>query len=79
MPAIKSDGTVLQTKEAQALAPFHWENPNSAGLLSSAGFYVGVGVPGSSLGTGNEFYFRLDGAGGTRVYHKEGGSWVGIV
>lgn len=43
-------------------------------------FYAGSGAPSNALGSNGSFYFRSDGtaAGATAVYHKEGGSWVGL-
>jgi hypothetical protein len=40
----------------------------------------GVGAPASSAGQNGDFYFRSDGTSANfRLYHKESGSWVGVI
>jgi hypothetical protein len=54
---------------------FNLINSGSGGGPS---FWGGLGVPPSTLGANNDYYFRGDGteAAHTLVYHKESGSWV---
>lgn len=40
--------------------------------------YAGAGVPNNANGTNGDFYFRSDGAAGTFIYQKSGGTWTGI-
>jgi hypothetical protein len=78
MPAIKSDGTVLQTKEAQAFGQGLGDGASGT-ILIFPGLYLGFGAPASGLGANNDYYLRSDGSTNTRVYHKESGSWVGLI
>lgn len=53
---------------------------SDAGTLQfTNGIFMGTGAPSNANGTNGDFYFRIDGGGGTSVYMKRAGSWVGIV
>lgn len=47
--------------------------PNDASRLRS-----GSGAPPNSLGANGDFYFRTNGAAGSALYYKSGGSWTAI-
>jgi hypothetical protein len=48
-----------------------------AGLSVNGGtLFFGAGAPPASLGSGGDFYFRMDGIANTRIYHREAGAWV---
>ena len=40
---------------------------------------AGSGAPSNGDGINGDIYFRSDGGGGTAVYQKRAGAWVGIV
>lgn len=47
------------------------------GLTVNGGtLFFGNGAPPAALGTGGDFYFRMDGVANTRIYHREAGAWV---
>lgn len=54
-------------------------SPGNFGTGQSNQHWMGSGVPSNSNGANGDFFFRSDGTSGTRIYHKEAGSWVGIV
>lgn len=54
--------------------------PTPAGLPQVAtGIYGGAGAPNNADGQNGYFYFRSDGAAGSRVYFKSAGAWAAIL
>lgn len=51
----------------------------TAAIQGSAGIYGGSGAPSNANGANGDIFIRADGAGGTTIYHKRAGAWVGVV
>ncbi len=52
---------------------------DAGGQQLVTGILGGTGAPNNANGNNGDFYLRSDGGGGTAIYQKRAGSWVGIV
>ena len=52
------------------------QGANSTPPAGTMSLLFGTGVPNAGNGNNGDFYLRQDGVAGSRIYHKESGTWV---